>query len=256
MSLTNSGSRCDSALLLPIVLVLLGVAFNGAPCRAGSVTGEPDSGLAETLGLDTSFFMSTEALVVLGVASLGTVWSWEESDEAFPKLQESLDGGFLDVPADWGNVYGSGCVAGSCSVGLWATGALTDHAKVKEAGVDLGRSFIYSSTFTAILKGAINRTRPSGGPYSFPSGHTTAAFSTVPVAWHYGGGRLGIPTTLLATMTAVGRMEENRHYLSDVIAGAAIGYLVGRAVISRRARTNSRVQLVASAHGAALVWRF
>ncbi len=207
-------------------------------------------------GVDWSYFTTTESLVVLGAAAVTAGWTWEESDENFPALQRSLDGNFLDGPADVGNVYGDGLVIGGLSVGLYGLGSLTGSDRTRHAGVDVGRAFVYSSLVTGGIKYAVNRKRPSGGPLSFPSGHTTAAWSTVPVAWHYTGWKGGAPLTFLAAMTAVGRMEENRHYLSDVLAGAAIGYVVGRAVVRHRGKQDGRLGLVATPGGAALSWKF
>ena len=81
------------------------------------------------------------------------------------------------------------------------------------------------------MKVAVNRTRPDGGNLSFPSGHSITAFCFAPVAQKYGGWELGIPAYLLATVTAMARVEGRYHYLSDVIAGATLGIVVGNAVV-------------------------
>ena len=59
---------------------------------------------------------------------------------------------------------------------------------------------------------------------SFPSGHTTLAFATAACL------AINVPRWkwvfyALATMTAVERVCENAHYLSDVVAGAGVGTL-------------------------------
>ena len=67
------------------------------------------------------------------------------------------------------------------------------------------------------------------GDTSFPSGHTALAFGMasalageIPGAWDdvgfYG----------LATATGLSRINDNRHWFSDVVAGAAVGILAGR----------------------------
>ena len=35
----------------------------------------------------------------------------------------------------------------------------------------------------------------------------------------------------MASVTAFARMQENTHYLSDILAGATLGYIVGRTVV-------------------------
>ena len=61
----------------------------------------------------------------------------------------------------------------------------------------------------------------------FPSGHTITAFCFAPVVTRYWGWGAGVPAYLLATLTGLARVEGSHHYLSDVIAGAALGVIIG-----------------------------
>jgi membrane-associated phospholipid phosphatase len=45
-----------------------------------------------------------------------------------------------------------------------------------------------------------------------------------------------VPAYALASAVAVSRLQRNKHYLSDVMAGATLGYIVGRTVV----RVNGR----------------
>lgn len=94
-------------------------------------------------------------------------------------------------------------------------------------------SNVVATGISELLKSTISKTRPDGDPYSFPSGHTTIAFTnaavlqnefqeTAPV-FAYSG-------YAFATTTGVFRMLNNRHYLSDVLMGAGIGILVTQLV--------------------------
>jgi membrane-associated phospholipid phosphatase len=49
---------------------------------------------------------------------------------------------------------------------------------------------------------------------------------------HYGP-TVGIPAYIAATLIGVARLERDTHYLSDVVAGAILGYLVGITVTRR-----------------------
>ena len=42
---------------------------------------------------------------------------------------------------------------------------------------------------------------------------------------------------MVAALIGASRLEKNKHYLTDVIAGATLGYIVGQTVLKRR-RTN------------------
>jgi membrane-associated phospholipid phosphatase len=78
------------------------------------------------------------------------------------------------------------------------------------------------------LKRTVGRTRPDGerrrSNSSFPSSHAANAFA---LAWVLGARwRRGIPVFFgLALLVAFSRMYLNRHFLSDVVAGALIGML-------------------------------
>ena len=147
-------------------------------------------------------------------------------------------------------------MVGGGSVALLTVGQLTDNEKLNAFGGDLLRSFLYSGAATWVLKYSVNRTRPSGGPYSFPSGHTASAFSTVPVVWHHLGWSYGVGASALSVLTGLGRLEEGMHYMSDVIAGAAIGLVIGWAVIDHRHQSGVLSHRVAGPDSVALSLRF
>ena len=78
------------------------------------------------------------------------------------------------------------------------------------------------------LKICVNRTRPNGEEESFPSGHTAKAFMGATLLAHeYGHRSVWIPIAgyTAATATGVMRVLNNRHHLSDVVFGAAVGIL-------------------------------
>jgi len=68
---------------------------------------------------------------------------------------------------------------------------------------------------------------------SFPSGHTTVAFAAATVfAMEYKDKPLiPILSYTVATLIGISRMTENRHWFSDVVAGAVLGYFTGKQVV-------------------------
>lgn len=69
---------------------------------------------------------------------------------------------------------------------------------------------------------------------SFPSGHTTVAFAAATVyAMEYRNKPL-VPILAYSAATLIGlsRITENKHWATDVLTGAAIGYLTGRLVVN------------------------
>jgi len=89
-----------------------------------------------------------------------------------------------------------------------------------------GFSVAAMTIVTQSLKYAVNRTRPDGGARSFPSGHTATAFLSVTMLHKEYGWRnpwWSIGGYTVAALTGVSRVLNNRHWMSDVAAGAAIG---------------------------------
>ncbi|HEY1870713.1 MAG TPA: phosphatase PAP2 family protein [Chitinophagaceae bacterium] len=69
---------------------------------------------------------------------------------------------------------------------------------------------------------------------SFPSGHTTVAFAAATVfAMEYKDRPL-VPliSYCAATLIGLSRITENAHWITDVFAGAALGYFTGRQVVN------------------------
>ena len=76
---------------------------------------------------------------------------------------------------------------------------------------------------------SIRRDRPDGtSGYAFPSGHASTTFATASVLEAHFGWKVGVPAYALATYVAASRLHENRHYLSDVVFGGALGMAAGR----------------------------
>lgn len=90
---------------------------------------------------------------------------------------------------------------------------------------DLLLALTRAGATTGILKYAVDETRPNGERYSFPSGHATAAFTGAEFIRKEYGWRWAAPAYLAAGFVAWSRVEADKHYTHDVVAGAAIGIL-------------------------------
>jgi membrane-associated phospholipid phosphatase len=106
--------------------------------------------------------------------------------------------------------------------------------KAKGLGVELGAE-LATAGITSLLKETTNRTRPNGGNNSFPSGHSSGAFSSTTLANRNLNSikmrkevrvPLQVGNLVLATGVAWARVEAGAHYPSDVLAGAALGHFV------------------------------
>lgn len=204
------------------LLMALLVAAPSAPARTAEANPLP------TVREDVSRIFSRESLGILLPGSALTAAGLAIEDPA--ATQRYLEQPAWDNQADAGNVYGDAAVLAAGSVALMTAGHFAHAPRLARTGSGLMRSLLYTSAIVLPLKLAVDRTRPNGGAYSFPSGHTAIAFSAAPVLASEFGLEAAIPAYALATATALGRMEDRKHYLSDVLFGATLGLVVGRAV--------------------------
>ncbi len=91
------------------------------------------------------------------------------------------------------------------------------------------KSFATAMLITHGLKHIINKERPDGGNYSFPSGHTTSAFSAATFLHIRYGWKVGVPALALASFVGYSRIYARRHDVWDVMAGAGVG--IGSALL-------------------------
>lgn len=89
------------------------------------------------------------------------------------------------------------------------------------------KSFAATAGVTYGVKMSVNRTRPNGADYSFPSGHTSASFSSAAYIHKRYGYKKGRPAYLAATFVGWSRIQAYKHYTTDVLAGAVLGSLSG-----------------------------
>lgn len=124
------------------------------------------------------------------------------------------------------------------AVAVFATGRLRHEDKVSHFGMDLLRAQIMTTALTTGLKYAVQRERPDGSnSHSFPSGHASMTFATATVIERHLGWRASALGYTVASYVAASRLHDNRHYLSDVVFGAAIGAIGGRTVTQHGRQT-------------------
>jgi membrane-associated phospholipid phosphatase len=114
---------------------------------------------------------------------------------------------------------------------FFLAGRAAPQGRFRAATYDFAQAMIVNGVWTGAFKYTVRRERPDAfNSLSFPSGHTSNAFALATVAEHHYGWKVGVPAYLFATGVGLSRIESGRHYLSDVLAGATIGLVVGRTV--------------------------
>jgi membrane-associated phospholipid phosphatase len=118
---------------------------------------------------------------------------------------------------------------------FYGLGLIEKDNNVKQAGIFMGETFLVNAIITTGLKKSIKRDRPfvtypdidkqsDGGSYSFPSGHTSTAFSTATsLSMAFPKWYVVAPSFLWATAVGYSRMDLGVHYPSDVLAGVIVG---------------------------------
>jgi membrane-associated phospholipid phosphatase len=128
-----------------------------------------------------------------------------------------------------GGPLGSAAVQLGMGAGVYLIGRVSNSGCASSVGADLLRAQIVAQALTLGLQYSIRRERPDqGSGFSFPSGHTSVTFATATVLQQFGW-KAGLPAYALASYVAAQRVEVNRHYLSDVIFGGAVGIVSARA---------------------------
>ena len=77
---------------------------------------------------------------------------------------------------------------------LFVAGRFAPQGRFRAVTYDFAQAMIVNGAYTGILKYSVQRPRPDGSDnLSFPSGHTSTAFSLAAVANHHYGWKVGIP---------------------------------------------------------------
>jgi membrane-associated phospholipid phosphatase len=219
----------------------LTVGLAGAPFAAEAQTLAPQSvapavsaaaadGLqdivAETIR-DFSRLPSFETLTILSIGG-ATAALGHSVDRDVTRSLASSDR--LGAIMQSGETIGGARMQLAGALATYTLGRMTSSPKVTSVGADLIRAQILSQALTAGIKMSVGRHRPDGTQYSFPSGHSSVTFATATVLQRNFGWKVGIPAYGLATYVAASRVQAERHFLSDVAFGAALGIVAGRTV--------------------------
>lgn len=128
--------------------------------------------------------------------------------------------------------------------GLYLLGRMRSDDRQREAGILAGEAAIDGLIVTEVIKPIARRQRPNEGNgrgeffqngsilnSSFPSTHATVSWAIASaVAHEYPGWFTQASAYGVATVVSVARVYGKNHFPSDVVAGATMGWLIGRGV--------------------------
>lgn len=167
----------------------------------------------------------------------------DEDSRSFWKRNQNST---LDDISKVGKAYGEISYAAILSGSLYLGGKLFNDREVSVTGRMLLEGLFYAGLTTTIVKTVTGRSRPytnDGYNYfnffqtataytSFPSGHVTVAFTLSSIlSSRIDNVYATIGLYALAASTVMQRMYADKHWFSDTVLGASIGYFIGKSVV-------------------------
>jgi len=219
---------------LPLIQALPALA-NDSAAEPGLKEGTPETYTSlkrfpQNLGGNFLALFSNKNIVplLIGGAASGIVAPFDHDirDQVGMHGQSSAVG-------EVGSVLGGAAVVAPAVVGLLIGGHYSKNDRFHSFTYSLAQGAVIDQGLIQGLQFAVGRTRPDGESHSFPSGHASTSFVIATVAARYYGKKAGIIGYSAATFIAFARARENKHWASDLTAGATLGYIVGSSVCRR-----------------------
>jgi membrane-associated phospholipid phosphatase len=130
-----------------------------------------------------------------------------------------------------GKFLGTGVVALGASAAILGFGQRANGDRFRAGAYDMSQAVVVNFLYTFAIKNAVKRPRPDGSDnLAFPSGHASNAFACATVWAEQYGWKGSVIGYSAATLVAGSRLALKKHRLSDVVGGAALGYIVGKSV--------------------------
>jgi len=168
-------------------------------------------------------------LLILGTAGMGALLAYQFDEQIRDYTQQHRI--LHHRVSRFGDLYGVMGSAILLPVSIIITSKAVDDSnrEMKQKLEFAASALVANGVTTVILKKLIGRERPNGlNDRSMPSGHTSQSFAVAAVVNEIYGQNAGIVAYLIASLVGISRINDNDHYLSDVIVGAGIGTAIGR----------------------------
>ena len=168
-------------------------------------------------------------LIILGVA-FGSDRIVRHNLDGDVRDEFRHDDSSLAETGDFGSIIGNPALHFGIA-GAWYLGAVherdSSHHAMSKVMIE---ALAVNGIATGLLKVSMGDESPNGERYGWPSGHTSSSVCFAAVMHQYYGWKAGLPLYLLAGYSAATRLDDREHDLSDIVFGAALGWVVGHSV--------------------------
>lgn len=172
------------------------------------------------------------AVGVIGATGVSSYFLYRWAD---PELNNPTDsrkmGSAGRVLSDIGEFGPYAIPAGFLSVGLLRQKTNPERDRLFRTAEQLAEALVFTAGTTYLLKYTVSRERPDlSNDHSFPSGHASLSFATAGVLAYRYPWYVGVTSLAVASAIGFARVDLNKHYASDIAAGAGIGLFFASAV--------------------------
>ena len=200
-----------------------------------------------TLWCDTKSLATWNNALILTAAG-GLAIGFRESN-----IDNSVREEVADHPERWGHAshalsyFGEVKYQAPVMLGVYGYSVWTQNEELHDVMETMLSSAVITGVSTSALKYIANTDRPStkfsNGHYGFPSYHTSSTFAIAAVLDEYYGCQVGLPAYALAAAVGFSRIDQQAHDLSDVVFGAALGFVIGKTVAAQHRCGDSNVEI-------------
>lgn len=157
-----------------------------------------------------------------------------------PAQEETVENKPLGNASAFGDALGQMIPNAAYTIGMAGYGLIYNDSQAYRDSSLMFQASLYSVSVTTALKYTIREPRPNNSDRknSFPSGHATSIFSFASYVACRHSLPWGVGAYTMAAFVAYSRMNDNAHYIHDVVGGATIGSAYGIGVcMAEKART-------------------
>lgn len=134
--------------------------------------------------------------------------------------------------------------------GLYATSLWKQDADLHELTLTMFTTYKFTLLTSVVLQYATNTHTSGHGVFNFfsdsgfPSEQTATTFALAAVIDEACGWKFGLPSYLFAGLIGWAEVDQNQHHVSDVVFGAAMGYVIGKSIGALHYRPDAPCKLV------------